>query len=313
MKRRDPRSGFILVTVLWTIALAAALAMALSTTFRGYAGIIAIDQDRTKANALLTAGLEIAADIVANLGDQPLTERQTIVVLRTGSVRVRLSDENGRIDVNKAPVQVLSALLRSIGASDDANAIAQSIEAWRARDGADQATAEAQPSSDPTPNDGAAPQATAGGKSANGLRSFTDIRQLAQVPGMAPNYLAAIIPLTTVFGDDKVNAMTASADVIAALPGISEAQLEALLEARRHPPIADGEFQQILGQAQDYLKLKARPVALVELTARLLDGYTLAVRAVIVLVPHDNQLYRVLAWTPVPLSERRGAAIPNRL
>lgn len=313
MKRRDPRNGFVLVTVLWTIALLSALAMGVSTTFRGYAGIIAIDHDRTRANALLTAGLEISAGIIGNLGDQPLTERETIVALRTGSVRVRLSDEGGRIDVNKAPVEVLSALLRSIGASDDANAIARSIEAWRARDGADQSMTEARPSSDPTPNDAAAPQGIAGGKRANSFRSFTDIRQLAQVPGMAPNYLTAIIPLTTVFGDDKVNGMTASADVIAALPGISPAQVEALLEARRHPPIADAQFQQILGQAQVYLKLKARPVALVELTAQLLDGYTIAVRAVIVLVPHDKQPYRVLAWTPVPLSERRGGVTSNRL
>ncbi len=313
MKRRDPRNGFVLVTVLWTIALLSALAMAELTTFRGFAGIVAIDHDRTRANALLTAGLEISAGIVGKLGDQPLTERETIVVLQTGSVRVRLSDEGGRIDVNKAPVEVLSAMLRSIGASDDANAIARSIEAWRARDGADQSTTEAKPSSDLTPNDGAAPQGTAGGKRANRFRSFTDIRQLAQIPGMAPDYLTAIIPLTTVFGDDKVNAMTASPDVIAALPGISPAQLEALLDARRHPPIEEARLQQILGQAQIGLKLKARPVALVELTAQLLDGYTTAVRAVIVLVPHDQQPYRVLAWTPVPLSERPGAAISNRL
>ena len=38
MKRSDPRSGVILVTVLWSIALLSALAMAASVTFRGFAG-----------------------------------------------------------------------------------------------------------------------------------------------------------------------------------------------------------------------------------------------------------------------------------
>ncbi len=313
MKCRHLRNGFVLVTVLWTIALLSALALAVSTTFRGYAGIIAIDHDRTRAHALLTAGLELSADIIGKLGDQPLTERETIIALGTGSVRVHLSDEAGRIDINKAPVAVLSAMLRSIGVSDDADAIARAIVAWRTVDGADPSTTETQPSGNPTPNEGAAPQGAPGSKSAGGSRSFTDIRQLAQVPGMTAEYLAALTPLTTVFGDDKVNALTAPADVIAALPGISPAQLDALLEARRHPPIAEARLQQILGQAQTYFKLKARSVALAELTVQLLDGYTTAVRAVIVRVPDDKQPYRVLAWTPIPRSERRGAAISDRL
>lgn len=313
MTRSDPRKGFILVTVLWTIALLSALAIAVSMTFRGYAGIIAIDHDRTKADALLTAGLAISADIIEKLGDQPLTERETIVALQTGSVRVRLSDEGGRIDINKAPVAVLSALLRSVGASDDADAIAQSIVTWRARNGAGPTTTAAALSGNPTSNAGALPQGAPGGQSANGPPSFTDVRQLAQVPGITPEYLAALIPLTTVFGTVKVNALTAPAEVIAALPGIGPDQLGALLAARRRPPIAEARLQQMLGPAQMYFKLQARPVALAELTVRLLDGYTRAVRAVIVRVADDKQPCRVLAWTPVPLSERQAAVISNRL
>jgi general secretion pathway protein K len=79
MSDRDSKRGMVLLNVLWAIALCSALAMATSTTFRGLAGIIAIDRDRAQADALLSAGLEIAAGIAGNLQDAPLTERGTTI------------------------------------------------------------------------------------------------------------------------------------------------------------------------------------------------------------------------------------------
>ena len=61
MRNSLASSGAILVSVLWSIALLSALAMAASTTFRGFSGIMALDRDRVRADAILTAGLEVAA------------------------------------------------------------------------------------------------------------------------------------------------------------------------------------------------------------------------------------------------------------
>jgi general secretion pathway protein K len=310
--------------VLWAIALISALAMAASTTFRGFSGIIAVDRDRARADALLAAGLEVSAGILMKFDDQPLTERATTISLSTGSVRLRLSDEGGRINVNKAPAKVLASLLRSVGAPN-ADALAKSIDIWRLRDqpaGALQPTPAA-PNVATAPNVAMAPNVAtqpgtpappgdAGAKSGDATQSFTDIRQLAQIPGMEPEYLAAITPLTTVFGDDKVNALTASADVLAALPEVNAGRLAAFLAARGQLPIAQDRLQQILGPMNDYVKLTAPPVALVELTARLIDGYTVAANAVVVVLHKDQLPYRVLAWTPAPLSERRSAAAASR-
>ena len=58
MTRSDPRRGMVLVTVLWSISLLSALAMAASVTFRGFAGVMAVERDRVQGEALLTAGLE---------------------------------------------------------------------------------------------------------------------------------------------------------------------------------------------------------------------------------------------------------------
>ena len=57
MKRVDPRSGVILVTVLWSIALLSALAMAASVTFRGFAGVMAVERDRVQVANDLADGL----------------------------------------------------------------------------------------------------------------------------------------------------------------------------------------------------------------------------------------------------------------
>jgi len=318
VNHRDPRSGIVLVTVLWTIALVSALAMAASITFRSFAGVVVLDRDRARAAALLHAGLEDAALNLVNLGDKkPLTERTTSITLSTGSVRIRLSDEGGRIDVNKAPVKLLAALLRSAGAGKDADRIAKAIEACRVQDAADQAPGASKLPNTPPPNppgaQGPGPVLQANGppQPDNGFRSFTDIRQLAIIPGMTPDILAAITPLTTVFGTDQINALTAPGEVLAALPEMSPAQVSTFLSARSHVSGVPDSLQQFLGPAKVYTTLQGRPVALVELTARLIDGYRAAAQAVIVIVPKDKLPYRVLSWTPV-LPSSRGNLLANR-
>src|SRR5262252_957178 len=134
MRKRE--RGMVLVTVLWSIALLSALAMAASVSFRSFAGIAAIGRDRVQGEALLTAGLEVAAGIIAS-ADRPLNALETTVTLSTGTVRARLNDEGGRIDIGKAPAEVLAALLRSVGApARQADGIAQAIVRWRQRDNA---------------------------------------------------------------------------------------------------------------------------------------------------------------------------------
>ena len=289
----DPRRGMVLLTVLWTIALLSALAMAAAVTFRGFAGVAAVGRDRVQGDALLTAGLEMAAGTVTSLGDKPLTEREVTVELSTGSVRARFSNEGGRIDVGKAPLAVLASLLRFVGAPEqEADGVAQRIVAWRQRNMGRSADAGNGPRNVPT-------------KKLDAEQPFADVREVAQLPGMAPAWLAAMAPLTTVFGSETVNPLTASARVIAALPGVSRAQLEAFLAARRSFPTDAERLAAMFGAQQSYLAAKPQRVVTVELTAALRDGYAAAAHAVIVLLPQDSQPYRVLVWDPLPSSLSR--------
>ena len=116
MRFGDPRRGVILVTVLWSIALLSTLVMATSVTFRGFVGIVAVDRDRQRADGLLTAGLEAAAGLTSSADEIPLYDLESTVTLSSGAVRFRIDDEGGRIDIGKAPVEVLAALFASIGA-----------------------------------------------------------------------------------------------------------------------------------------------------------------------------------------------------
>jgi general secretion pathway protein K len=285
----NPRRGTVLLTVLWTIALMSALAMAAAVSFRGFAGIAAVGRDRVQSDALLTAGLEMAAGAVSSLGDTPLTEREITVDLSTGSVRARFSDEGGRIDVGQAPAAVLASLLRFVGAPEqEAQGVAQRIVEWRGRNIAGPANAGPRDSPTKTPE-----------------QPFADVREVAQVPGMAPAWLAAMAPLTTVFGSETVNPLTASARVIAALPGVSREQVEAFLAARRSFPADAERLAAMFGARQSYLAAKPQRVVAVELTAALPDGYAAAAHAVIVLLPQDSQPYRVLVWDPLPSSLSR--------
>jgi general secretion pathway protein K len=289
MKHGDPRRGVILMTVLWSIALLSALTMAAAVTFRGFAGVMVVERDRVQGNALLSAGLETAAGIINSLDGAPLTDIETSINLATGTVRLHLDDEGGRIDVGKAPAAVLAALLRSVGAKEAAaNDVAQRIVERRYT------------------GNKARPDATLG--SPNGTtgtlqvdqQPFSDVRQLQLVPGMSPDWVAALAPLATVFGGETVNPLTAPPGVIAALPGIDKAQADAFLNTRRSFPADADRLLRMVGAAQQYLAVKPQRVASVALTAQLDDGYAVGARAVIVVLPQDSEPYRVLVWTPVP-------------
>ncbi|WP_253709509.1 type II secretion system protein GspK [Bradyrhizobium sp. WD16] len=281
----------VLFTVLWAIAFCSTLVMATSTTFRGLAGIVVIDRDRVQADALLSAGLEVAASMAGAIGDTPLTERGTTVALSTGSVVVRVSDEGGRIDIGKAPVDLLASLLRYVGAEDDdAEIVSREVVMQRGSDQRarpnDAAKLQAPPAK-PVTSDPPAP-----------LAVFTDVRQLAGVPGMRPEWIEAMAPLVTVYGSDTVNPLTAPVAVLRALPFFEEARLDTFLDMRSAPVVDPERLAFLLGPAQKYLKVQQRQVVAVDLVASTSDGYTAAAKAFIVLLTDDKQPYRVLAWNP---------------
>jgi general secretion pathway protein K len=282
----DPRRGAVLMTVLWTISLLAALAMAASVTFRGFTGVMSVDRNRVERDALITAGLEVAAGIILDLEKTtPLRDLERTVALSTGSVNARLSDEGGRIDIAKAPAEVLAAMLRSAGAPPaTADSIAKTIIEQR----------------------GNAPR-TAAARRPPVLATTHEqaLSSIGQIAGMRAQWLAAIAPLTTIYGSETVNPLTASRGVIAALPGVNANRLDAFLAERRVAPSDATRLAQMLGPAQAYVSAKPQRIAAVELRATLGEGQTAGARAVLAVPPQDSEPYRVLMFTPVRIAALR--------
>jgi general secretion pathway protein K len=288
MTESNPRGGMVLVTVLWAITLCSALVMAAAVSFRSFAGIVAIDRDRMQGDALLTAGLEVAAALAADWPDKPLLDRATTFDLSTGSVRAQISDEGGRIDIGKAPAEFLVGLFLSVGAPhQQAEQIARAIVNLRSRD---------------KPQSAQSVKTNSPNASATSVAFFTDVAQIAQIPGMRREWVTAIRPLTTVFGAETVNPLTAPASVIASVPGVDQTRLRAFLAARRDFPSDVDRLATILGAGKRYVMARPQQVVSVQLAATLVDGYGVAARAIIVLLPQDQQPYRILLWNPLSLS-----------
>jgi general secretion pathway protein K len=287
--RHSPRRGVVLIAVIWAIALMSALALAAATHLRGFTGVLAIDRDHVQAEALFAAGLEAAADALIKLGKRPLAPMETRLALATGAVRARLSDDLGRIDVNKAPLETLAALFAEIGAENPV-AQAQALILWR--DGA----------AKPSPKDDA-PKLDAKKSEA----AFSHVAQIAEAAQIGPEIVAAAAPFTTVFGDATVNALTAEPRLLAFLPEMTPARLDALLAARAEPNVDIARIEQALGPAAQYAKPKSEAVARVALTATLTNGFVAAAEAVLVALPGDKQPYRILFYRQAETPQAYGA------
>jgi hypothetical protein len=129
---------------------------------------------------------------------------------------------------------------------------------------------------------------------------FTDVRQLARVPGITPEWAASVAPLTTVHGSDKVNVLTARADVLAALPGVDMNRAAAFLRSRGALPVEAAHAAAMLGTAQDYIDVRNGPVLSAHLRAELVNGVRQAAQAVIFVTPQDVLPYHILIWNPLP-------------
>ena len=137
---------------------------------------------------------------------------------------VSLMDEAGRLDLNTAPPEILTRLLRSVGANPTrAEALAAAVVEWR------------------TPGPRPGPSGARG-------RPFGFVEELLQVPGFGRELLygrprrqrdgrtvfqRGLMDFLTVYtGASRVNVNYAPAEVLAALPGMDRERARSLVAAR---------------------------------------------------------------------------------
>ncbi|NKC15766.1 MAG: hypothetical protein GKR94_27270 [Gammaproteobacteria bacterium] len=217
--------GIALVIVLWATALLTGIATTYALMMRTEGESSSSFARRVEALALAEAGIHRA---IYNLLEAP-DEESTWAVNGTplqieldgGNVDVRIFAEAGRIDLNRAPIALLTGLAEVAGASDP-KAVGAAIVDWRDKDSkVTEAGAED------------ADYAAAGRPYGAADRPFYSTSELHQLIGVTRPVAAAMQRHSTIFNrSSKVDVTTASSAVLKALPSVDVEQVEQFLRTR---------------------------------------------------------------------------------
>jgi general secretion pathway protein K len=215
--------GFVLVAVLWLLAALALLVTIFTVHLSASARAVSLNDDALKTEALVSAGVELAAFRLQSADETKRPPEGAFHVRLSGTdISVSFITEAARVDLNAASKELLSGLLTVLGASDDdAKEAADRIVGWRTK-----------------APDGDATKETALYQSAGRTYSprqapFAHVNELALVLGMTPALVERALPYLTVFsGAANVDVMVASPEVIAALPGMTPLKLKQFLGDR---------------------------------------------------------------------------------
>jgi general secretion pathway protein K len=278
------KDGFIIVAVLWILGALAALVVVYSIYVRQTAVEFVSHDEQLQAQALAAGGVELAAYQLTARPIAPPSQGRFSFREGTATVSVEFSSENSRIDLNYAPKQLLAGLFISRGVqSADALTFADHIIAWRTplKSGATDSEAQLY-------------QAT--GKMYGPRHGpFQQVDEVGMVAGLPPHLIDRVLPYLTVYsGRPEINVISAPPEVLAALPGLTPANLQLLLELRANNP--QDVLKTPLGVAASYLTLQASKADRVTVDVQFLSGHRIRSQLIIFLMDDDKQPYRVLSW-----------------
>lgn len=213
-------AGSITILALWGVAIVGVLVAALTATIR--------TELRSTENAVAESRARLAADAGVQLGLARLLRRRTDGVLvfdgapewwRDGSTEVEIAifDEAGKIDLNEAPLELLSGLLAAVGRPrEEAMLLACNILDWRGNPRAPC----------PEPTEAAFPRSKL-------TQRFVAPEQLAQVPGFDERlYELMADHVTVATRASAVDPLTAGRPVLLAIPGATPMQVDTFLASR---------------------------------------------------------------------------------
>lgn len=282
--------GFVLVAVLWMLLALATLVTVYATYVTRSAFAVSANSDAIKAEPLLTAGVELAAYrlVGSKPNERPDTGHFTARVA-AARLAVAFQSEAARIDLNAAPKELLAGLFTALGAApQDAGFFADRIIAWR--------TPVRQQGVDLDPENSFYRSAGLGYTPRHG--PFVHVEELWLVHGIPDAFVQRMLPFVTVFsGQGQINVLAAAPQVIAALPGVTPAVLQAVLAARNASGLDQASLRQLLGSSADALGGAAGGKAFrVGVRVDFGNGHHSAAEAVILLPDDGPAPYRVLSW-----------------
>jgi general secretion pathway protein K len=298
--------GFVLVIVLWAGVLLAVIAASFAFSMRVETRLAGNLVERAKAQAIADAGIHrgILALLSDTQGPRWIADgRSYELSFGDGRMRVRLQSENGKVDLNGAPEALIQGLLNSLSEAGDledagqAEGIAAAILDWR------------DPDHRMRPGGAEDRHYRAGGE-AFGARdgAFLSVAELNQVLGVEPPVYQRLASLVTVYSwAPQVDPMTASRDVLRAIPGLDASAIDTFVAARESlyafedaggeggdaPPRLPLE---LLSPGARYLSRADSRVYTVDAEGEIGNGARASRRAVVQLTGDTRRPFAILAW-----------------
>lgn len=240
--------------------------------------------ESARAQAIAEAGVSLAILGVLQSSDEapwPADGQERELGFGDGSIRVRVQDEAGKIDLNAAPAELLAGLFRTLGVeASDSVTLARSLVAWREARLARWAG-------------GGMPDRRAAGQRAG---PFLAVEELRLVPGVTRTLYERAAPYVTVLGRrPRVNPLTAPEAVLRSIPGVDPRQVDAFLAARRRAAAGSGELPRLVG-GEAYLSLSPLRFVTVTSEGRTGSGAVFVREAAVEIVWGARMSYRLLSW-----------------
>ncbi|OAF07437.1 general secretion pathway protein GspK [Bradyrhizobium neotropicale] len=286
---RTTERGFIVVATLWLLAALAGLILVGAVYMTQSAIALSAFDAATQLQMISTGGVELAAYQLSGVAPEERPSRGSFTFrLANARVAVEYQSEAARINLNMAPRSVIAGLFTALGVgSDAARQLADRAVAWR---------------NAPRPNlqdEEDSLYVAAGLKYLPRHAAFNNIDELSLVVGMPAALVERARPYLTLYsGIAGINVLEAAPEVLAALPGMTSAQVDAFLNQRDSLPSKDPEFVLgILGGRVSGATVAASSAYRIRMRIILPDGRDSRSEGVIMLPDRGTKsAYRVFTW-----------------
>lgn len=289
--------GVALVLVLWTLTLLTVIASSFAFVSRTETLLARNQVAAVQARVLADAGIERALyemyKPMTNAERWKLDGRVYVWNFEGVPVHVFVRDESAKIDINTALDPLLKGLLKNAGLKDEqVERLFDAIADWRDPD-------------DYTRANGAEAREyeAAGRKYKPANAPFETLEELRLVLGITPELFERLRPSVTVYSSQTgLNSVSASPDVIRAIPGVEAKAVDEYL-AQRAKAWAENQVVAPFVGALPYQPERLFPRYEIFAQARLADGTTFARQSTVWLAPPMPRPVNHYTWAeaaPLP-------------
>lgn len=218
----DRERGVILIVVLWIVASLSLLLSAANSSIRANNSVTRTELITAQLEGLADAGVELAVARLFARGPQRWKPdgRPYRASFGGALLRIRISDANALVDLNKSSGELLFSVFRANLGSDEK---AARLRNW---------VLASRPKTTPGTKENAETSPGPDNQASRGP-GFADVSDLLNSRMVSPRMMDSLRSMLTVYSKNgKLNPVNASARLLATLPDISQTEVSAIVEAR---------------------------------------------------------------------------------